>query len=390
MEDVISNLLGHVEKHGAGAVLLAIAASTASAQARSEIRGKPTCSSCRITLSLEATLRDTAPADDRQPSVIKRDGSGRFFLVRPSEGRDVPAVFDSSGRFLARLGRPGAGPGEFRAARLVAFGPNDSSYLYDPANARLSVFSPKLRFVRSVPLPQFAFASGWAGDGHIAVSAAPTNPDRIGKPLHLVDGSGKVISSFGQDAGKPLPPGSEEMIYREITPAKGGGIWAADVWGRYRFQRFDALGKLELEVIRRADWFPEGKLPRVTIRPDEPPFPSVAAMIEDVNGLVWVFIRVADRRWPEALRPLQGSEEQHRYEIVKTTHDIADIDLAYDTIIEVFDPARKVLLATTRTDELYRFSVGPNRVGRLRRTSDGSLIPEIWRVRLERGSAKHR
>ncbi len=90
----------------------------------------------------------------------------------------------------------------------------------------------------------------------------------------------------------------------------------------------------------------------------------------------------ADRRWPQALKTLQGSEEQQRYEIVKTTHDVADIDLAYDTIIEVFDPVRKALLASTRTDELYRFSVGPNRVSRLRRTSDGSLVPEIWLVRL--------
>ena len=375
---------------GATAVVLSFTAPAMSAQARSEIRGNPTCGSCRITLTLETTLRDTAPTDDRQPSVIKRDGSGRYFLIRPSGGKDVPAIFDSTGRFLARLGRPGAGPGEFRAARLVAFDANDSSYLYDPANGRLSVFSPTLRFVRSVSMPQFTFGAAWAGSGHLAVSAASMDPARRGKPLHLVDGAGKFIASFGEDPGKPLPPGSEEMIYRQIIPAKGGGIWAADVWGRYRIQRFDAAGKLELELIRRADWFPEGNLPRVTIRPDEPPFPNVAAIMEDANGLAWVFVSVADRRWPQALKSLQGSEEQHRYEIVKTTHDVADIDLAYDTVVEVFDPVRKVLLASTRVDEFYRFSVGPNRVGRLRRAPDGSLIPEIWRIRLDRAVTNRR
>lgn len=91
-------LLRRFPRHGTTAVMLAITAPALSAQARSEVRGKPTCGSCRITLTLEATLRDTAPTDDRQPSVIKRDGSGRYFLLRPSEGKDVPAVFDSSGR----------------------------------------------------------------------------------------------------------------------------------------------------------------------------------------------------------------------------------------------------------------------------------------------------
>ena len=67
-----------------------------------------------------------------------------------------------------------------------------------------------------------------------------------------------------------------------------------------------------------------------------------------------------------------------------STHDVTDADAAYDTTIEVFDPVRRVLLASTQVDKLFRFSVGPNRVGHLQLVSDGSLLPESWTVRLAR------
>ena len=86
-----------------------------------------------------------------------------------------------------------------------------------------------------------------------------------------------------------------------MASAKGGGIWAADIWGSYRLQRFDSKGGLQLEIVRHADWFPEGKGPADIISPELPPFPSVAAVVEDSAGLVWVFVRVADKRWPTAL-----------------------------------------------------------------------------------------
>ena len=166
------------------------------------------------------------------------------------------------------------------------------------------------------------------------------------------------------------------MLNREVTSAKGGGIWAADIWGSYRVQRLDWRGVLQLEIVRHADWFPEGQGPS-DLAPDLPPFPSVAAVVEDTTGLVWVFVRVADKRWSTALTVRKPALIERVLEAVPATHDVTDVDAAYDTIVEVFDPIRRVLVAATRVDKLFRFSVAPGRVGHLQLASDGSLIPEI-------------
>lgn len=62
----------------------------------------------------------------------------------------VPAIFDSTGRFVGKVGRAGKGPGEFgSAAALVWVGDESSWYVADNASRRISVFGRDLTYNNS-------------------------------------------------------------------------------------------------------------------------------------------------------------------------------------------------------------------------------------------------
>jgi hypothetical protein len=89
--------------------------------------------------------------------------------------------------------------------------------------------------------------------------------------------------------------------------------------------------------------------------------------------------------WARALARVQVPADQAQYlTLTGPFYSIADYERAYDTVIEVFDPAKPQLLASFRTDSLFSYAVGHGRVVRLRRTDSGPVIPEIWTVRLYR------
>lgn len=60
---------------------------------------------------------------------------------------------------------------------------------------------------------------------------------------------------------------------------------------------------------------------------------------EDEDGLLWVLVMVPDERWAESL---VSSPEGDR---------IVDRNASYDTVVEVLDPGRGLLLASTRYDQ---------------------------------------
>ncbi|MEX0692654.1 MAG: hypothetical protein WD043_12510 [Gemmatimonadales bacterium] len=60
--------------------------------------------------------------------------------------------FDAQGRIIGRVGRRGAGPGEFRWLQGIYVGPGDSVLGLD-AN-RLNLFGPDRAFVRTIPIPE--------------------------------------------------------------------------------------------------------------------------------------------------------------------------------------------------------------------------------------------
>lgn len=77
--------------------------------------------------------------------------SGRLYVA--DDKQHTVIAFDSRGRFLRNLGRRGGGPGEFEQPWLVAVDPFDSIYVWDAAQARVSVFGPDMQYRRSFRVP---------------------------------------------------------------------------------------------------------------------------------------------------------------------------------------------------------------------------------------------
>lgn len=136
-------------------------------------------------LVLLAVLGDTvqAPTTQRHAAVEKRVAllglPEDLYLVlslsvsRDSSfvilNRDAPFLWllSKEGRFVRRMGASGSGPGEFRMPRAMGRRA-DSIWVWDPAVARLSVFSPAGMLSRSVALPSTGQATLLA-DGRVTV-----------------------------------------------------------------------------------------------------------------------------------------------------------------------------------------------------------------------------
>jgi len=75
-------------------------------------------------------------------------GAGGSLYILDQASQQV-RVFDSLGAFQFAFGRPGAGPGEFRAAVGLAWSPDQTVWVSDFRNQRYSEFSPSGEFLGS-------------------------------------------------------------------------------------------------------------------------------------------------------------------------------------------------------------------------------------------------
>jgi hypothetical protein len=100
------------------------------------------------SVSIGDNENDTTTLFARVQNAL-RLGDGR--IVVTNYGTRQIRFYDSTGRFIEAAGGPGKGPGEFNWLGRALRTDGDSLVLWDPNNARLSVFDPGGRFVRSVP-----------------------------------------------------------------------------------------------------------------------------------------------------------------------------------------------------------------------------------------------
>jgi hypothetical protein len=160
-------------------------------------------------MSLVALRADAqrAPVEWRltRESVISGDGSGLAplnYVLLGSRGPDGTLVawqrdaihlvaFDSTGKFIATLGRSGRGPGEFN--HIAAYGwRGDSVWVYDAMLRRLTILARDGRFLRDTTRASSAGTTdvvmAWLSNGGMLISEHdPTAIDRstaaAGSPL---------------------------------------------------------------------------------------------------------------------------------------------------------------------------------------------------------------
>jgi DNA-binding beta-propeller fold protein YncE len=76
-----------------------------------------------------------------------QDADGFFYLSEFGENDRITKL-DASGRFVARWGASGTGPGQFQRLRALALGPGGDLYCADACNHRVQVFTRAGEFVR--------------------------------------------------------------------------------------------------------------------------------------------------------------------------------------------------------------------------------------------------
>jgi hypothetical protein len=70
-------------------------------------------------------------------AALEVDDAGRLYVLE-SQSQEL-RVFDSSGAYVRTIGREGGGPGEFRQAIGMAWGPDGNLWVVDPGNSRISL-----------------------------------------------------------------------------------------------------------------------------------------------------------------------------------------------------------------------------------------------------------
>ena len=291
-----------------------------------------------------------------------KDASGRLYLVGMSSNHIL--VFGPDGSFLGRVGREGAGPGEFEILGSLALIEDGIFSVTDQGLGRIQTFDWTGKLLRGVqpqgwqPIGSYTVHVG----GSLAVHAADIrSPAQVGYPLHLIDlDKGTVVESFGSLTGE-LPLGGH-VEPRTIAPGPGRAVWAARHFTAYEFELWEP--NTLLRTLRRdAEWFPSISIDEVGAH-GRRPTPTVGQIAAD-DSLLWAVVFTAGDRWAEA--------DEHR-----------DPDLRYDTTVEVIDWRRGRIVASQRFNGFYGGWPEPGLTGRVVVKPDGSVRYVTYRVELER------
>jgi hypothetical protein len=261
-----------------------------------------------------------------------------------------------------------------------AFGLADTLYVFEPGMGRVTVFSPDYQLVRIAPFPSNPMMGVLALGGDRFVLSAMIGrtpgggaPEMLAEPLHLVS-DGKIVRSFGMDSTYvPASVQDQERKGRALGRSTRGRVWSAHNL-RYVVERWDTSGTHELSIVRDVDWFPQVR-PKSGHPMQVRPAPVLLGVWEDSKGRVWTLIRVADARW--RARTQGKSSIAGAGSIGRPPDELQDS--LYDSILEVFDPERGVLLASRRLPQHLGFA-GPGFVYSQRVSTDGAFKKEIWRL----------
>lgn len=309
------------------------------------VTDRSSCANCTIEIDSIATLGDTDGAGSLsgRPATVRVDALGRFWVL---DGRQPPMVFRPDGSFLQRVGTRGQGPGEFLEPSDAIPLPGDSVLVVDNAARRATVVTHELRPARMVRLPaRFGDRSvviQWPRT--VLVTALIPTPDAAGWPLHLVSFTADVarpLIHFGPDSGALRPDRMPDAFLQRLTPARNGGAWTADR-ASYRLTLWNPDASKARTIVRQSTWFVE-EFEMGLGSPARPPPSRVAAISEDAQGRLWVFVNVAGKKWRDAWPNLPPGGRE-------VPLGTLDLDKLHDGVVDVIDPQLGQVVATGSID----------------------------------------
>ena len=293
------------------------------------------CGRCAITTHDVATLEVPADTTDGFPVSVRVDSQARYWVFRRG---DMPAVFSSRGAFLRVLGRPGNGPGEYQQPYDLLLIGRDTLLVLDGNGRRGTFLEPALTPVGYTRLPlelHNPVIVSWP-DAVMGSGAMPFR-EEAGPLYHLSFRAhdAQVVRQF-HPRDVDVDPATMLLTIQELSTPRNGRFWSA--WERnYDLTQHAANGTPLRTIERRPSWFNRPSPMNYNWR-NEPPPPLIAAIEEDREGLVWVFIHVAGPDW-RAAWPKVGP---HQHEV--PGRFIATEKL-WTTTVEVLDPRHNRVVA---------------------------------------------
>lgn len=336
------------------------------------VSGPTTCPSCRIELTLVATLGggDGPGFLASDPRGVARDSRGRFYVVQ-DDGDDLPQVYAPDGTFLYALGRLGSGPGEYRDPDQVFIGPNDSVYVMDTGLGRLTVLTAAYEFARSANLPGTWFAALRLADDTLILSGSLPTLNRAGYPLHRIAATDRVAESFG--TAVPIYRESRPWDARRALALSGDTAFWAVPLKAYRLELWNRHLKRVTILERDVSWFqPYDHYPGFSR--DRAPDPRLLEVHEDRAGRIWTAVVVPATDWVHALEEVQVEGELSRAYRVNLTK-------AFDARLEVLDRHGTLIASGAGPAYVLAFLTDSLLADRYR-TEDGVPLARIWRYRL--------
>lgn len=270
-----------------------------------------------------------------------------------------PPLYDSkSGEFLKTIGKWGGGPGEFIQPYPFP-GLNDRLWLFDPGNTRISVLSDSGNVERSFRFHASPYSLVPLDSSRFAISGISEKGARLS--IHVYASNGEHVVSFGPRFGK------DYHGYPKIDVAPDGTIWLAHA-NMYRLEQWSPHGRLLRVLDRDVDWFE----PWHSARWDRDA--TINWMqVDRATGELWIGIAVPD---PHSPPPAYWEGRQITVSVKDSMRDMR---------IEVIDPRRTAVVASTRFDLAKIISVPPTRrVSWSTQNEDGYISYVLADRRIER------
>lgn len=337
-QGLLGRLVVHASRLTMALALVGAARFDARAQGDRIIPDTPSCTRCdiRVASRIELLESDAAPFV-AMPNAVRMDSRGRLWVLQPLE---LPQIFAPTGRFLASVGRKGAGPGEYRMPFEAFSTPGDSVVVLDAGTSRGTVLDPDLSPTRFFRMP-------WGAKPVIVVkwpsailgAALIRTPAAAGLPLHRFDVSGtemSVTASYRHD-GDVLRPSESAVNYIPVI-GTGGRLWTAER-NRFRMTEWTTDGRVLRGITRAPAWFPTIANPGWGNRTTAPP-PAIAGMALEGSDRLWVVISRPKQSWPKAWPAQSGPRGEIRTSDVRT-------DLLYESVLEIIDVAAGTVIART-------------------------------------------
>lgn len=320
-----------------------------------------------IEMTREIRIPDVGPERLGPAVSYATDSRGRLWAAR--HGRNtVISVFGPDGVLEADLGGRGSEAGEFGAVIGITIADGDSAHVFDVKNRTHTVFAPTLEFARRVSLPASPFHNAIVRlpGGQWVIGAIVETPERVGLPLHLLNETGDVESSFG--AVDPVyRMDLRNLSSRVLATAGREEVWAARR-SEYRIELWDTGNTLHKVLVRNLAWFrPWAR--DVATTPDIPRNPYVRDVRVDGAGLLWVLITRTSERFAEHV----AADENGRYYWTSDTGYWA-------SVVEVIDPERACVVGRIETESNLQRSMGNGRYAGYDEQNGGHL--DVWMLRI--------